>query len=499
MGYTNPNTDLFPNFTSWFEFIREHKLRTYFNDHPFPVQDRAAGGGQCSPEETEFRWDGLSSWMEKGLTFWWFDHNWGFSIPPPFVDNGGHTDGNWLGLDNAAWGSHVYYNAVSYFDKHVHDAADDHYYQRPITLTKFGLPDWRPGMDPRGHAEHPSQHRYPVWWTGDGVNLQASIESMVDSGVHDFKPYVHTDCGGNYRPSPGDWLRWTAHCSYGSIHRIHDAGAPAHKPWEFEDGVLNTFRDYLNARASLTPSIIAAGQKATQTGHPMVARCDLFWPEHPESASSLQHMFLDDILVAPIWDASANITTRSVWVPPGDWEDAWDGSVVTGPKNITVSKPYEQIPMWHRRDGGLLVVSDAPATRIEDQDWSSLTLEVFPSAKEQSSRRELFERGSSERTELAFHTDGQGGARLEISQGHFERAWTLRAHLLPGQRVSMALLNGVVVESINHLKADGSHFPLRGAGAPAAAQAGAVAEIRVPTGLDASLVEFKIVADALEV
>ena len=30
----------------------------------------------------------------------------------------------------------------------------------------------------------------PVWWTGDGVPLLGSVESMVDSGVHDFKTYV---------------------------------------------------------------------------------------------------------------------------------------------------------------------------------------------------------------------------------------------------------------------------------------------------------------------
>jgi len=494
--YNYPNTDLFPNFTQWFEFIREHKLRTYFNDHPFPVQDRDAGGGQCSPEETKFRWEGLSGWMEQGLTYWWFDHNWGFSIPPPFVDNGGHTDGNWLGLDNAAWGSHVYYNAVSYFDRHVRDAAGDDYYQRPIMLTKFALPDWRPGMNPKGHAEHPSQHRYPVWWTGDGVNLQASVESMVDSGVHDFKPYVHSDCGGDYKPTPGDFLRWTAHCAYGSIHRIHDAGAPAHKPWEFADDVLGTIRDYLNARASLTPSIIAAGQKATKTGHPLVARCDLFWPNHPESASNQQYLFLDDILVAPIWDASQNITSRSVWIPPGNWEDAWNGTITTGPKTVTVSKPFEQIPMWHRRDGGFLVVNGKPATRIEDQDWSSLTLEIFPATGLQSSHRELYERGSAKKTSLAFHTDGKGSAQLEIGEGQ-ERAWTLRAHLLPGQRVASAVVDGVLMASVQHIGPAMAHFPLSGAGTPAAAGAGKVAEILIPKGSHPRTAEFKISEESL--
>ena len=44
--------------------------------------------------------------------FRWFDHNWRFSIPPPFVNSTANevTPSVWLGLDNAAWGSHVYYS-----------------------------------------------------------------------------------------------------------------------------------------------------------------------------------------------------------------------------------------------------------------------------------------------------------------------------------------------------------------------------------------------------
>ena len=34
---------------------------------------------------------------------------------------------------------------------------------------------------------------------GDNVPLEGSVESMVDSGVSGFMPYVHSDCGGDYR------------------------------------------------------------------------------------------------------------------------------------------------------------------------------------------------------------------------------------------------------------------------------------------------------------
>ena len=62
--------------------------------------------------QVAFRFNGLAKWLKAGLTFWWFDHNWAFSIPPPFI-NTLHTSGVWEGLDTAAWGSHVYYSVVA--------------------------------------------------------------------------------------------------------------------------------------------------------------------------------------------------------------------------------------------------------------------------------------------------------------------------------------------------------------------------------------------------
>ena len=62
------------------------------NDHPFPANLGQAL--QTTANEIHFRWDGLSHWLGKGLTFWWFDANWAFSIPPPNTVYGGSGDGN---------------------------------------------------------------------------------------------------------------------------------------------------------------------------------------------------------------------------------------------------------------------------------------------------------------------------------------------------------------------------------------------------------------------
>lgn len=82
----------------------------------------------------------------------------------------------------------------------------------------------------------------------------------------------------------------------------------------------------------MAPSLVAAGQQAAATGFPFVTRADLFWPEHAADGAldNTQYIFINDTLVAPIYDSTSNVTTRSVWVPPGDWADAWTGEMVTG-------------------------------------------------------------------------------------------------------------------------------------------------------------------------
>ena len=45
----------------WFDYLQKLKLRTYFNDHPFPVAN------QTTPTEVAFRYTGLEEWIGRGL------------------------------------------------------------------------------------------------------------------------------------------------------------------------------------------------------------------------------------------------------------------------------------------------------------------------------------------------------------------------------------------------------------------------------------------------
>ena len=527
--YNHPNTTLFPNFTEWFQFLKAKGLKTYFNDHPYQMDM------QLSQEEVNFRWKGLTGWLEKGLNFWWFDKNWGQSIGPPFV-NTTLTAGDWMGLDNAAWGSH-YYHSVS--ERYNSKAGSG----RPIALTKYAAREpWRlcgwtgNKCGPNGEyppvpgplAASPAQRRYPVWWTGDSVQLDAAVQSTVDSGVHGLKPYVHSDCGGDgvYHGDVAH-LRWTAHCVLSTILRFHGAD---HRPWHdgagdnvTVTGTEDTVRKYLQMRYTLIPSLIAAGQQVTQHAFPLVARLDLFWPEHPQASSNMSYLFLNDTLVAPIVDMGSNVSTRSVWIPPGEWQDGWNGSVVTGPRVAQVTQPYDRIPLWHRR-GSFTATTSRPGTRVASQDWSELTLEIFPDSAVGASttstsnqvtvRKQVHERDSADAmTMLEMETGGsQMTMRVSAGPGQLERGWCLRVHLRPGQRVVAAEVDGrsVALDDVetskllagpnstnvlSHIDAAShgtAHFPFAGAGSAPAFAAGPVAELTIERAAIARVVTMFI-------
>ena len=96
-----------------------------------------------------------------------------------------------------------------------------------------------------------------------------------------------------------------------------------------------------------------------------------------------RYLLGDDILLAPYNNGGGNYSTRDdVWIPPGDWIDAWTGAVVKGNVShpqalIKVNQSLERMPMWHR-SGGLVVTAATVAMNVASQDWSKLVLEAFP-------------------------------------------------------------------------------------------------------------------------
>ena len=75
--------------------------------------------------------------------------------PPGGIWKTSNSGGVWEGMSNAAWGSHLYYSTVRYYDSTKRPGSE--WDPRPMTLTKFSPPNCR------DQPESPAHHRYPVW------------------------------------------------------------------------------------------------------------------------------------------------------------------------------------------------------------------------------------------------------------------------------------------------------------------------------------------------
>jgi hypothetical protein len=142
--------------------------------------------------------------------------------------------------------------------------------------------------------------------------------------------------------------------------------------------------------------------------------------------------------------AQHSSATRVAWIPPGEWINAWNGEIISGPATVTNEVPLGQIPLFIKSGA---VVPLAPEMQFTgEKPWYSMTLDLYPrSSAGNSSRANLYEddtlttayqRGEFRTTPIvAAADDAAKTVRVDFGAGagNFhgalkKRAWTLRIH-----------------------------------------------------------------------
>jgi len=144
--------------------------------------------------------------------------------------------------------------------------------------------------------------------------------------------------------------------------------------------------------------------------------------------------------------------------------------------------------MWHRV-GGLVITTSNPGLRVDEQDWSELTLELFPSSSDADKTvRRVYNRKTLNVIQVVMTTDGRGQVVLDIdaTPDGDEHSWIVRVHLAPGQSLTLAEENEEVISSSNLMKPLTENcchemVPFKGKGSRPAPQAGPVAELLLPS------------------
>lgn len=143
-----------------------------------------------------------------------------------------------------------------------------------------------------------------------------------------------------------------------------------------------------------------------------------------------------------MWAYPEAKTTRTVFIPDGEWMDVWTGETFAGPQTITVTHGLTTSPIFVRM-GSVLPLADNMVNTGE-KDWSHLTLDVYPSVTngtaftlyEDDTETVAYKDGYFRTTALSLSGEGNSVTlSVGAAEGDFmgdrafdTRTWTVRMH-----------------------------------------------------------------------
>ncbi len=259
----------------------------------------------------------------EGVDFWWLD--WQQHLTSPYTQ----------GLGQTFWCNHVFYNDM------VKNRPD----RRPVIFHRWG------GL---------GSHRYQIGFSGDALINFPTLAfqpyfTATASNVgyafwgHELGGHAFTD--ENIVNDPELVLRWIQFGVFTPIFRTHATKDDRieRRMWKFPNFPL--MRDAVRLRYSLFPYIYTAARATYDTG---IGMCRPMYYDFPESEEAYtfegQYMFGDNILVAPVTEASSDHSSagKEIWFPAGEWWDVSHGSLIEGPCVMTIEFTQDEIPYFFR-------------------------------------------------------------------------------------------------------------------------------------------------------
>ncbi|HEY0612065.1 MAG TPA: TIM-barrel domain-containing protein, partial [Chitinophaga sp.] len=249
--------------------------------------------------------------------------------------------------------------------------------------------------------------RWGGWiWSGDTQSSWKTLETQIAVGVNSslsLSPYWGSDIGGFY-PSEeltGEmYARWFQFGAFCPSFRSHGRTWWTRLPWgwglssmgplEDKNNPLSTelnnpaiepvVKQYDELHYSLLPYTYTLAWEARNTGMPFIRAMWLHYPADTTAARmGNQYLWGRDLLIAPVYEPHA--TSRTVYLPEGDWYDWWTNAKETGGRTISRKVDLSIMPIYVR--AGAIIPVD-PVRQYNSQAVNSpTTLKVYRGANGQ--------------------------------------------------------------------------------------------------------------------
>jgi alpha-glucosidase (family GH31 glycosyl hydrolase) len=203
----------------------------------------------------------------------------------------------------------------------------------------------------------------PCHWAGDEASTWEAFRASIIAGLTAGASGVSLwgwDLGGfsGEVPTAELYMRATAAACFTPIMQYHSefnhhrTPSRDRTPWNIAERtgdarVLAVFRRFAQLRERLVPYLVEQAARSVESGLPLMRGLFFEWPDEPRIWDhATQYLLGDDLLVAPVLEPRAE--SVEVFVPPGEWLDAWTGELLCGPTVVSRHTPLDEIPVLVR-------------------------------------------------------------------------------------------------------------------------------------------------------
>lgn len=199
-----------------------------------------------------------------------------------------------------------------------------------------------------------------IFWSGDMESTFPAFQQAVLAGMTSNisgVPFWSWDLAGftGAYPTAELYKRSTEMAAFAPIMQFHsEASNPGiseeRSPWNAQartgdTSIISHFAKYTNTRMNLLPYIYSEAKKTSNTGVPMMRAMVLDYPTDSNTYNlTAQYMFGDNLLVAPV--VTEGETSKSVYLPQGDWIDFWFGAQRPGGQTISYYAGVDDLPVF---------------------------------------------------------------------------------------------------------------------------------------------------------
>jgi alpha-glucosidase (family GH31 glycosyl hydrolase) len=293
----------------------------------------------------------LPDWTNPEGKWWWLDKR-RYLVEEVGID-GFKTDG----------GEHAWGHDLRYADGTRGDVTNNLY--PVLSAAAYHELMQSAGCDPVtfSRAGFTGAGTYPLHWAGDEGSTWEAFRASIVAGLTAGASGVFFwgwDLAGfsGHIPTAELYLRAAAMATFCPIMQYH-AEFNHHRlpsgdrtPWNIaertgDSRVVPTYRRFAQLRERLLPYLVTQAGLAVERKLPLMRALFLDWSDDPEIwRHPFEYMLGDDLLIAPV--VEGGVDRWPVYLPVGDWIDAWTGEAVSGRAFIERAVPLDEIPVYIR-------------------------------------------------------------------------------------------------------------------------------------------------------